>query len=52
MAEIVGVTVDDKYMDETGRFNLNHSNLITYSHGKYYTLGEELGRFGHSVKKK
>ena len=52
MAEIVNVTVDDKYMDPTGRFNLNESNLITYSHGRYYTLGEELGKFGYSVKKK
>ena len=52
MAEVLGVTVDDKYMDETGRFNLNDSNLITYSHGRYYTLGEPLGKFGHSVQKK
>ena len=52
MAEIVSVTVDDKYMDETGRFNLNDSHLITYSPGRYYTLGEELGKFGYSVKKK
>lgn len=52
MAEIVSVTVDDKYMDSTGRFNLNDSELITYSHGRYYTLGEELGKFGYSVKKK
>ena len=52
MAEVLGVTVDDMYMDESGRFNLNHANLITYSHGRYYTLGEELGKFGHSVKKK
>lgn len=52
MAEVLGVTVDDKYMDETGRFNLNDSNLITYSHGRYYTLGEQLGKFGHSVQKK
>lgn len=52
MAEIVGVTVDDKYMDESGRFNLNDSNLVAYSHGRYFTLGEELGKFGYSVKKK
>lgn len=51
MAEIVGVTVDDKYMDETGRFNLNDSKLVTYSHGRYFTLGKELGKFGYSVKK-
>ena len=52
MAEILGVTVDDKYMDENNRFNLCDANLITYSHGRYYTLGKELGKFGYSVKKK
>ncbi len=52
LAKILGVTVDDKYMDDSGRFNLNDSNLITYSHGRYYTLGEEIGKFGFSVKKK
>ena len=52
LAKILGVTVDEKYMDESGRFNLNDSNLVTYSHGRYYTLGDELGKFGYSVKKK
>ena len=51
MAKILGVTVDDMYMDETGRFNLNDSKLVSYSHGRYFTLGEELGKFGYSVKK-
>ena len=52
LAKVLGVTVDDKFMDETGRFNLNEANLITYSHGKYYTLGEQIDKFGHSVRKK
>lgn len=52
LAEIVGVTVDEKYMNETGRFNLNASELVAYSHGEYYGLGEKLGTFGFSVKKK
>ena len=30
---------------------MEECNLITYSHGKYYTLGKELGKFGFSVKK-
>lgn len=51
IAEVVGVTVDDKYMDETGKFNLNDSELVAYSHGEYYKLGEKLGKFGYSVKK-
>ncbi len=52
LAEVVNVGVDKKYMDETGRFHLNKSGLITYSHGQYYSLGEYLGKFGYSVKKK
>lgn len=52
IANIVGVTVDSKYMDSTGKFNLNDSNLITYSHGQYFTFGEWQGKFGYSVKKK
>ena len=52
LARVKGVTVDDKYMDETGRFDLSATKLIAYSHGEYFTLGEKLGRFGYSVKKK
>lgn len=52
MAEVVNVTIDDRYMDETGRFNLNSSGLVAYSHGEYFTLGEKVGRFGYSVQKK
>lgn len=52
IAEVVSVAVDKKYMDETGRFHLNQSGLIVYSHGGYYGLGELLGKFGYSVRKK
>lgn len=52
VAEVVSVTIDDKYMDENGRFDLGAANLITYSHGEYYALGEKLGTFGYSVAKK
>ena len=51
LADILGVTVDNKYLDENNRFNLYNSNLISYSHGEYYTLGEYVGKFGYSVKK-
>ena len=51
VAEVVGVTVDDKYMDENGRFELSKIGLITYSHGEYFLLGKKLGKFGYSVKK-
>lgn len=52
MAEIVAVNVDPQYLDEKGKFHLEHTDLIAYSHGKYYTLGEEIGHFGYSVRKK
>ena len=51
LAEVVNVNVDDRYMDENGRFDLNSSGLITYSHGEYFELGKKLGRFGYSVNK-
>lgn len=53
IAEVRNVVADDKYIDtQTGAFNLAEANLIAYSHGKYYRLGEQLGFFGFSVKKK
>ena len=51
VAEVTAVTVDDKYMDESGKFDLDAADLIAYSHGEYFTLGEKLGKFGFSVKK-
>lgn len=52
LAEILCVDADPAYMDEKGRFDLNGAGLIAYSHGAYMTLGEKLGTFGFSVKKK
>lgn len=52
IAEVVGVTVDDSYMDEKGKFDLAATNLMAYSHGEYFALGKKLGKFGYSVKKK
>lgn len=52
IAEVVCVTVDDKYIDEKGRFDMKKANLVAYSHGEYFSLGEKLGKFGYSVVKK
>lgn len=51
MAEVVNVNVDDRYMDDTGKFNLNSTGLVAYSHGEYFELGKKLGKFGFSVQK-
>lgn len=52
IANIVAVTVDEAYMDDNGKFQLNDTKLVAYSHGEYRALGEKLGTFGYSVKKK
>lgn len=52
IAEVVAVDVSSRYMDENGKFELNSTNLMAYSHGEYFTLGEKIGKFGYSVKKK
>ncbi len=52
IAEVTGITVDEEYMDDAGKFDLAATDLIAYSHGEYFALGENLGKFGYSVKKK
>lgn len=52
MADITAVSVDGRYLDENGRLMLEKAVLIAYSHGDYFTLGEKLGGFGFSVRKK
>ena len=52
IAEVLAVQAEEKYMNEQGTFSLERANPIVYSHGQYYTLGERLGKFGHSVSKK
>ena len=52
LAEVAGVQVSEEYMDESGKFELNSTDLVAYSHGEYFVLGEKIGKFGYSVKKK
>lgn len=53
LAKVVAVNVEEKYLDkETNKFDLRQTDPITYMHGSYYTMGENLGRFGFSVRKK
>lgn len=53
LAEVVAVQVDADYIDPaTGRFCLERACPIVYSHGEYFALGEALGHFGWSVRKK
>ena len=52
LAEVAAVQVDESYMKKNGKFELNSTGLLAYSHGEYRSLGKEIGRFGWSVKKR
>ena len=52
LAEVAAVQVDERYMKKGGKFELNSTGLLAYSHGEYLGLGKELGKFGLSVKKR
>ncbi len=53
IADVINVKADEKYIDKvTGKFSLEDANPIAYSHGQYYELGNKLGGFGWSVRKK
>lgn len=52
IAEVLAIHADEKYIDDTGKFDISKCNLIAYSNGNYYSLGKQIGRFGFSVEKK
>ena len=52
IGEVVSTDIDESLLDENGKLDLSKAGLIAYSHGEYFTLGEKLGKFGYSVKKK
>ncbi len=52
LAKVVAVHADEAYMDDKNRFHFERANPIVYSHGSYMALGETLGSFGYSVRKK
>lgn len=51
LAEVIAVHVDKQLISNTGKFELNTTKPIVYSHGEYYSLGSILGSFGYSIKK-
>lgn len=52
LAEVVAVDVDEKYFDEKDRLDMDNMGLVAYCHGSYMSLGDVIGTFGYSVKKK
>lgn len=52
IAEVVNVSVDDTYLDETGAFSFAQARPLVYSHGHYFGMGKLIGKFGWSVQRK
>lgn len=52
LADILSVQVDPHLIDKAGRLCLDRAKLAAYAHGEYFALGEKLGSFGFSVRKK
>ena len=53
LAEIVNTHVDNSLIDFKGKIHFESADLITYSHGEYFSVNSKpLGKFGYSVQKK
>ena len=52
LCDVVAVDADDRYILPSGKLDLSRAELIAYSHGEYYALGQRLGKFGFSVQKR
>ena len=52
LASVEAVQVDESLVDARGCLNLASAGLTAYSHGEYFELGQRLGTFGYSVRKK
>jgi flavin reductase (DIM6/NTAB) family NADH-FMN oxidoreductase RutF len=53
IAEVMAVNASDNLINKSNNeFNLAKAEPICFSHGKYYSVGENIGYFGYSVKKK
>ena len=52
LADIVAVDVEEELLDQNGKLCLDRCQLAAFAHGEYFALGERLGTFGFSVRKK
>lgn len=52
IAEVLNIQADERFIDAgTTAFDMQKAGLLVYAHGKYYEMGELIGKFGWSVKK-
>lgn len=52
VADIVSVSCDESIIDTEGRLHFERADLLAYAHGEYFRLGDKVGSFGFSTRKK
>lgn len=52
LAEIVALDVEETLISREGSLCIEKAGLAAYAHGKYFALGQQLGTFGFSVRKR
>ena len=43
LLEVMNVKVNENLLDEKGKIHFERANLIAYSHGEYFELGDSKG---------
>ena len=46
LAEVLAVQIDEQYLNEKNKFELNKTGLMAYSHGEYLSPGRRSGHLG------
>lgn len=52
LSDIVAVRVEESLLDREGKLHIDRADLAAFAHGEYFALGQRLGTFGYSVRKK
>ena len=53
IADVLNVRADSRWINpDTGKLELERAGLLVYSHGQYFSLGDLIGHFGYSVRKR
>lgn len=53
IADVLNIRADEKWINaSTEALSLRDAGLLVYVHGKYYGLGDLIGHFGYSIRKK
>lgn len=52
IADILGIDIDEEYIDKDGKLHMDRCGLASYVHGEYFAPGKKVGSFGYSVRRR